>query len=561
MNMKTTTVGQFLLTLLHSYEVTHIYGVPGDAITGIRKDLTLFGKIQNVMCMHESTAAFSAEAYGRNKRLGALYLTYNAGTNNAFNGIDEGYLHNSALIIIGGEPGMAFRAEDPCLHHHQLHRSDFKDQLNLFGIKLGADRVRSITDIETAAESITVIIGKAIQDRLPVYLGMPSDMWEKEIAYDEDEIEEIKLQYDNLIVKPIGFVFRTVLLCLENVISKMRRPMISVGHEVKEFGLLTETVHFAENLMIPVVARFNGFGTFPPNHPLFIGTYNGPASIPPNIRQFAESAERIDIGVLETDLNFALQTETVKIPPAAIVFDPREEYVKVGMLKVRCNARTQEWLLRYLAETLEPLVPNTFAPFTEWLQERTAEYEKKDKKELITVSDIAPILNNFLKNKDMPVVCDVGDPMLIMLDMLTSHVIYTSSFAAMGIFAGCIGLEHATGKRPLVLVGDGAFCMGEIYSLSLMEASPIIVILNNGGWRMMRKFGGENKETEKGKEYGSLIWPTTMNFHADYIVKTPGELETALRKGYETNTPCIIDLRLDPDDESEALRNFKDIKR
>jgi indolepyruvate decarboxylase len=559
--MKTATVGQFLLTLLHSYEVEHIYGVSGDAITGIRKNLEKFRKIRHVMCAHESTAAFSAEVYGRVKRLGAMYVTYNAGMNNALNGIDEGYLHNSALVVIGGEPSMEFREKDPCLHHHQLHRSDFKDQMGLLAIKLGNERTRSITDLSTAAEDIAEMIGKAIKDRLPVYLGIPSDMWEKEIAYDENRIEDIRFFYDNDVEEER--LFRNISLILKKTFSEMNRPLISVGHEVKEFGLFQTVIKLAEKLNVPVVARFNGHGTFPISHPLFVGTYNGPASVPPNIREFTEKADRIDIGVLETDLNFALQTETVKLPRATIVFDPRAEQVSIGTTcQVRCNKKTQFLLLEHLAEKCLSRDTQTFTPFSAWADERSAVYEKKSKTELIAVSDIAPILNNFLKGKDLPVLCDVGDPMLIMLDIVSfpSQMIYTSIFAAMGVFAGCIGLEHATGKRALVLVGDGAFCIGEIYSLALTGAAPIIVILNNGGWRMMRKFGGENKETEKEKGYDSLVWPT-INFPSNRIACTPETFAKALENAFQKNVPYVIDLRLDPDDETESLKNFKDVKR
>ncbi len=562
MNMKQSTLGQFLLFLLYSYGVEHAYGVDGDAVIRIRKEFETFGKIANITCAHESTAAFSAEVSGRVKKLGCLYITYNAGINNALNGIDEGYLHNSALVIVGGEPSMGFRARNPCLHHHQLRFGEFDDQLKLLAVKLGADRVRSITDLTAAAKDIATMVGKAVKDRLPIYLGIPSDMWDKEISYDEDEIETIRLLHDNNLAGS-GLDLDVVLKILQQTITEMEHPIISVGHEVKEFGLLLETALFAKKLKLPVVARFNGYGVFPPDHPLFVGTYNGPASVPPHVREFTENAERIDIGVLETDLNFALQTDTVKLPPAAIVFDPRERCVTVGTLQVRCDVNAQSWLLKSLARTLMlPLETKVFTPFASWIHERDASWKLLQKhEENIRVSDIAPILNAFLKDKDMPIIADVGDAMFIALGILPSlpsRITYTSLFAAMGIFAGCIGLEHATGKRPLVLVGDGAFCMGETHSLALTGAKPVIIILNNGGWSMMRQLRGENNIMEKGTD--PLLW-SPMNFHADYIVNTAIDFEIALSHAAITDAPFIIDVRLDYNDKSEPLRNFKDVRR
>lgn len=565
MSMKTTTVGQFLLSLLHFYGVEHAYGVDGDAVIRIRKELDTFGKIKNITCAHESTAAFSAEAYGRVKELGFLYVTYNAGINNALNGIDEGYLHNSALVIVGGEPSMGFRARNPCLHHHQLRLGEFDDQQNLLAVKLGADRARSITDLTTAAEDIATLVGKAARDRLPVYLGIPSDMWDKEISYHENRVEDIRFYFNNDFPQ-IEAEMNSILRTLQQTIEEMKHPIISVGHGVQEFGLVLETTLFAQKLKFPVVARFNGYGAFPADHPLFVGTYNGPASVPPDVRNFTENAERIDIGVLETDLNFALQTETVKLPPATITFDPRRGYITIGThLQVRCNVDAQSWLLKSLARTQGPLETKTFRPFAEWVEKRDKNWNlffNKKMSERIQVADIAPILNDFLESRDMPIVADVGDAMFIALSVLPSlpsRITYTSIFAAMGVFAGCIGLEHATGKRPLVLVGDGAFCMGETYSLALTGAKPVIIILNNGGWSMMRQLRGGNTTTEEGTD--SLLWPQTMDFHADVVVNTAQEFQTALRKASKTPAPFIIDLRLNTDDKSEPLLNFKDVRR
>lgn len=567
MNAKHETLGQFLLSLLHFYGVEHAYGVDGDAVIRIRKELDTFGKIKNVTCAHESTAAFSAEAYGRVKGLGFLYVTYNAGINNALNGIDEGYLHNSALVIVGGEPSMGFRARNPCLHHHQLRLGEFDDQKNLLAVKLGNDRVKSITDTTTAAKDIAVLVCKAAGDRLPVYLGIPSDLWSAEISYNELEIERIRTKHDNSCMEMTESELTTTLMILQQSIAKMKHPLISVGHEVKRFGLLMETTLFAKKLGIPIIARFNGYGTFPPDHELFAGTYNGPASVPADIREFTENAERIDIGVLETDLNFALQTETVRLPPAAIAFDPREGYITVGTeLRIPCNVNAQSWLLKSLARTLLPSKPAAFVPFITRIKERDENWEMSqktnDENKRIQVADIAPILNVFLKDKDMPIVADVGDAMFIALSVLPSlpqRITYTSVFAAMGVFAGCIGLGHATGKRPLVLVGDGAFCMGETYSLMLTGAKPVIIILNNGGWSMMRQLRGGNTTAEEGTD--SLLWPPTIDFHADVVVNTAREFQIALKKASETPAPFIIDLRLNTDDKSEPLLNFKDVRR
>lgn len=566
--MKTIPVGQFLLEMLYRYGVEHIYGVPGDAITGIREFLNR-SHIKHYMTAREETAGWAAEVYGRTRKLGAVYATYNAGTNQILNPMSEGVLHNSAFIIIGGEPSMEFRAGNyGILHHHQIHLNDFDDQRKRFANELKDERrARSVTDLGTAAYIIVGVIGQTLRDRLPGYLGMPADMWTKEMSYNEAYVEDLLAAYTHPPMEPRKDVLdNEIIPRFKQALAGMVHPLLFTGHALENFGLLEKTITFAERLNVSAVSAFNGFGGFPPDHPLFIGTYDGPASVPPDIRKFTESSDLIVIGLLDTDLNYALQLRTVQLPAPKIIIDPIHSEVRIGEWSARCNPEGQKYLLARLTETAQVFVEHTAPPLSTWIKHVSGNWEKGQKKsdgeDPITVADIAPIIGRFLKGKDVPLVFDVGDPMLIALGILPSltQITYTSNFAAMGIYTGCIGLEHATGKRPLAIVGDGAFGMGETYSFTLTGTAPMAIVFNNGGYLMMRQFGGENKETEKGKGSDSLIWPP-LDFHPDCRVGTPREFEHALFRAAQKNTPFIIEIVLDSDDKSEQLRNFKDMER
>jgi indolepyruvate decarboxylase len=58
-----------------------------------------------------------------------------------------------------------------------------------------------------------------------------------------------------------------------------------------------------------------------------------------------------------------------------------------------------------------------------------------------------------------------------------------------GVHAG-LGLQAATGRRPLILVGDGAFRMTgwELGNCRRYGWDPIVLLFNNGGWEMLRTF-------------------------------------------------------------------------
>ena len=60
----------------------------------------------------------------------------------------------------------------------------------------------------------------------------------------------------------------------------------------------------------------------------------------------------------------------------------------------------------------------------------------------------------------------------------------------MRVKASSIGLQAASGRRPIVLVGDGAFQMTgwELGNCRRYGWDPIVIVMNNCGWEMLRVF-------------------------------------------------------------------------
>jgi indolepyruvate decarboxylase len=80
--------------------------------------------------------------------------------------------------------------------------------------------------------------------------------------------------------------------------------------------------------------------------------------------------------------------------------------------------------------------------------------------------------------------------------------IENTEFAAPGYYAGMgfgvpagFGIAASTGKRPLILVGDGAFQMTgfELGNCRRYGLDPIVVLFNNASWEMLRAFQPESK--------------------------------------------------------------------
>jgi indolepyruvate decarboxylase len=63
-----------------------------------------------------------------------------------------------------------------------------------------------------------------------------------------------------------------------------------------------------------------------------------------------------------------------------------------------------------------------------------------------------------------------------------------------GVPAG-LGVQAATGRRPVILVGDGAFQMTgwELGNCRRYGWDPIVIVMNNCSWEMLRVFQPESR--------------------------------------------------------------------
>ena len=96
----------------------------------------------------------------------------------------------------------------------------------------------------------------------------------------------------------------------------------------------------------------------------------------------------------------------------------------------------------------------------------------------------------------MPIATDVGDCLFTAMDIDHTALIAPGYYASMGfgVPAG-LGLQAATGERPLILVGDGAFQMTgwELGNCRRYGWDPIVIVFNNASWEMLRTFQPESR--------------------------------------------------------------------
>ena len=111
--------------------------------------------------------------------------------------------------------------------------------------------------------------------------------------------------------------------------------------------------------------------------------------------------------------------------------------------------------------------------------------------------DVATAVNDvFARHGVMPIASDMGDCLFTAMDVMPAPLVAPGYYATMGTGVPFgLGLQAASGKRPLVLVGDGAFQMTgwELGNCRRYGLDPIVVLFNNTSWEMLRVFQPESK--------------------------------------------------------------------
>jgi indolepyruvate decarboxylase len=176
----------------------------------------------------------------------------------------------------------------------------------------------------------------------------------------------------------------------------------------------------------------------------------------------------------------------------------------------------------------------------------------------VTIAGVIDALNVFVdEHPDVPLVTDTGDCLFAAVEIRTNECIAPAYYATMGFAVpAALGLQVATARRPLVLVGDGAFQMTgpEIAHASRYGCSPLVVVLNNGSWEMLQAF------VPAARYNATVPWPfarlADLWGASGFEVRTHGQLRSALARAWTEGRPALIEVFLERGDISPVLARF-----
>ncbi len=534
------TLARFLFDELWRAGVRRIYGLPGDFALNLFEALEHDTRFGLVRLGHEPAVGFAADGCARiTNGLGVCLVTYGAGGLNLINPVACAYAEESPLVVISGGPGRQEKQSGVQVHHEV---KTYESQFNAY--REVTEFAAILDDPSQAASQILRALDVALKFRRPVYLEVPRDMVFTEIAPPDARVR-VEAKTDE---GAIAEATREIVGRLDAA----EHPVLIVGVEVHRFQLRAAVMRLAERLGIPVTSSFLGRGVFPTRHPQFIGTYLGVVS-PEPLRRVVEDADcLLLLGEVISDTTLGVSAESLSAANLMICAG-RDVFIGHHRYQHAPLDRLVEALLASPALRSRPPQPHGVGS-----DQSPEVLEPFADDEPIRVRHVIRVINELVEaHPEMPVVTDTGDCLFAAVDIRANECVAPAYYATMGFAVpAALGIQTASGRRPIVLVGDGAFQMTgpEISRAPMYGCNPIVVLFDNSRWEMLQAFFPD-------ATYNDVVhWPfaelARLWGGRGFDVRTPGELRAALATAFDESRFSLIDVALQPGDVSPILRGF-----
>lgn len=536
-------LGDFLVAYLQRLGVTHLFGIPGDLVMRL---FLRFGRrrgLRIVTLSHEPGVGFAADGYARaTGRIGVVCVTYGAGGLNMVNPVAGSFAERVPLLVISGGPGEEERKLGTLIHHQA---KEIESQLRIYREITCAARI--VDRPERAAEDIDAIARAVWAERRPGYLEIHRDMVEQPIAVPARLLEwRGRLPERRSDARKVREAAREVAARL----NAARAPVVIAGIECHRYHATRELLALVERTGAPCATTVLAKGAIPIDHPQHMGVYMGAISPRPIRERVARADVVLSLGTLLTDMNLMGRGPTFGPEVGISAVDDRVDvsfhsYNQVTLRDFLAALRRQRLVHRRERVTYA----DNLAP-----QQRGAA-------RAVRVSDVLWEVNRFLRGRrDLLVVAESGDALFGGLDVRVggpAPYLAQGYYASMGFgVPGALGAQIGTGRRPLVLCGDGAFQMTgpELAQAPRHGCNPIVLVLNNAGWGIFRPVADR-------KDLLDLPpWPYAELARAwggsGTRVETVAALRTALEAAGRGRQFALIEVILDPDDHSPVARKY-----
>jgi indolepyruvate decarboxylase len=496
------TVSDYLLARLQELGLTHIFAVPGDYAGPFLTTLDATPGIERVPTVTELGAGYAADGYARLRGIGAACVQYGVGTFSLLNCTAGSYVERVPVVVISASPKASDRRlgqEKGILFHHStghLHA----DQQVFAHVTVAAE---VIADAGAAPAQIDGALTALLTHRRPVYLEVLQDVWAQPCAAPQ-----------GLLAAAAPASNPAALAAALDVawerLHSARLPVLWAGVEIQRYGLADQLQELVQASGLLFTTTSLGKTVLDESQPQFVGTYAGPASAALTLEVMDNADCILALGTIITDDYLGIMGSAF-----ANMLEVTAEHVRLGQQYYR-GVTLPDFLAGLLARYQQlpspmhalPTVPPTPAPVPS---------------NALTYNSFYDTLSTYLTAQSL-----TADTVLVLGESTSLYVfgnlmglprngfVAQAAWGSLGHETGCaLGVELATGKRPLVIAGDGGFRMvcQELSSLVQQASSAVVFVLSNRGYAIEQAFV-DLKGFEPGHEFAAFDQLPTWDYLA-----------------------------------------------
>ena len=541
--MKITGRSAFL-QLLVDEGVTHLFGNPGTTELAIMEVVPNFPQLKFVLGLQEAIVLGMADGYCRaSGKLAAANVHVMPGLGNAMGALYNAKFSGSPVILTAGQQEQGHGLLEPLLYEPL--------------VPVAQPLVKWAVEVTRAAD-LPRILHRAAKIALtpptgPVFLSLPGDVLDETVEMDLGRAVRIESS-----ARPSPEVLEN----LAKMLLAAKRPVILAGQELAQHDAFGEAAELAERLGAAVFSSSVPYSAqFPTGHAAYMGAFGRQQKL---VRSALEPYDLLLC--LGADLlRMSVYSPVEPLPESLPVVHISERPHELGK-----NYRTDLAVNANVKETLKALLP--LLKKSPEAEKRLAEIKPKnwssqrDKARIdaMLAAETSPIDPQYMMlrfTEALPKDAVVVDEGLVstyslpkFLSMKDTKSYYGLASGGLGFAVpGAVGISMALKDRPIAaIIGDGSAMYG-IQGLwtAAHEKLPITyVIANNRGYRIIKERLVSFRKTDKftgmdirEPDIDFVSLASSLGLKARRVTN-PQDIAPALREGFASGKPNLIDIRV-----------------